>query len=123
MSQSLPPWQKISNDSTTTYLLGLRPDWLVAPPETSASIDRLLAGSPPANLAEQRLHLQLQRPPSQPYTGRAYYLTLGALKECWFHITNTCNLSCSHCLLEASQPLSSRTHFLWPSYVGNPSVS
>ncbi len=101
MSQSLPPWQKISNDSTTTYLLGLRPDWLVAPPETSASIDRLLAGSPPANLAEQRLHLQLQRPPSQPYTGRAYYLTLGALKECWFHITNTCNLSCSHCLFAA----------------------
>ncbi|MEN8140836.1 MAG: DUF5714 domain-containing protein [Thermodesulfobacteriota bacterium] len=100
---SLPPWQKIATSSSANsiYLLGHYPDWLVAPPETAVVIDRLLAGSPPANLAEELLSGQLARPASPPYGGRAEHLRLERLRECWFHITNKCNLSCSHCLFAA----------------------
>ncbi len=36
------------------------------------------------------------------YAGRSDLLKLTHLKECWFHITNLCNLSCRHCLFSCS---------------------
>ena len=42
------------------------------------------------------------------YAGRGKELILKRLKECWFHLTDRCNLSCSHCLFAAS-PGKSRT--------------
>ena len=38
----------------------------------------------------------------QPYKGRFHHLKITALKEIWFHLTDTCNLSCRHCLFAAS---------------------
>ena len=38
----------------------------------------------------------------QPYEGRAAYLTLSRLRECWLHTNNSCNLSCQHCLVSSS---------------------
>ncbi|MDA3786678.1 MAG: radical SAM protein, partial [Deltaproteobacteria bacterium] len=66
-------------------------------------IDRLLSGRPPQTLAEHALASQLSRPTGPAYEGRARHLELEGLKECWFHITNHCNLSCDHCLF-ASGP-------------------
>ena len=37
-----------------------------------------------------------------PYQGRAQYLTLSRLRECWLHTNNSCNLSCAHCLVSSS---------------------
>lgn len=37
-----------------------------------------------------------------PYPGRAELLTLGNLNELWLHVTNRCNLTCSHCLFSSS---------------------
>jgi len=36
------------------------------------------------------------------YPGRGRRLALNQLKECWFHITDRCNLSCRHCLFSCS---------------------
>ena len=41
------------------------------------------------------------------YRGRSHYRKLKTLKECWFHITNRCNMACSHCMFSSnnkSQP-------------------
>lgn len=99
---SLPPWQKIATaEDMVTYLLPHGPDWLVAPGASAAIIDRLLAGATPQGLSEKRLWRQIQRPEPKPYAGRQAHLQLSKLKECWFHITNSCNLSCGHCLFAA----------------------
>ncbi len=37
-----------------------------------------------------------------PYPGRAEVLRPGRLSELWLHVTNACNLSCSHCLVSSS---------------------
>ncbi len=39
---------------------------------------------------------------SQPYLGRSAYLKPTFLRECWIHLLQTCNLSCTHCLVSAN---------------------
>ena len=38
----------------------------------------------------------------RPYLGRAHYLSVSRLRECWLHTNNSCNLSCAHCLVSSS---------------------
>ncbi|MFQ5543388.1 MAG: methyltransferase domain-containing protein [Nitrospiria bacterium] len=37
-----------------------------------------------------------------PYPGRAEVLKLNKLSELWLHVTNACNISCEHCLVDSS---------------------
>lgn len=37
-----------------------------------------------------------------PYPGRAEVLRLDHLTDLWLHVTNACNLSCQHCLVDSS---------------------
>ncbi len=37
-----------------------------------------------------------------PYPGRSEALALGQLTDMWLHVTNACNLSCEHCLVDSS---------------------
>jgi len=55
-----------------------------------------------------RLTHSLQGLGHTAYKGRSRELTLDRLKECWFHLTDRCNLSCTHCLF-ASSPATTRT--------------
>ncbi len=48
-----------------------------------------------------RLLCRLSKPDNVQYQGRAEFLEIVSLKECWFHITNTCNLSCTHCMFSS----------------------
>ena len=99
----LPDWQKVfTGQDRHIYLLAQAPDWLVAPSTAAAIIDQLLAGKPAWDMASNRLQAQLQRPEPPPYEGRASHLRLRSLKECWFHLTNNCNLACGHCLFASS---------------------
>ncbi len=36
-----------------------------------------------------------------PYKGRADYIELTSLSELWIHTNNSCNLQCTHCLVES----------------------
>lgn len=44
--------------------------------------------------------LQSRKP--SPYYGRGHLLRPSQLKELWFHVTDTCNLACRHCLFSSS---------------------
>ncbi len=50
----------------------------------------------------EQLALLLSRKHVSPYGGRSLSLKQGSLKELWFHVTDTCNLACRHCLFAAS---------------------
>ena len=39
---------------------------------------------------------------ASPYPGRGNQHRLERMKECWFHVTNRCNLSCSHCMFSST---------------------
>ncbi|MCK4838040.1 MAG: methyltransferase domain-containing protein, partial [Desulfobulbaceae bacterium] len=103
----LDKWQRITFDNQPVYLHPDRPDWL-AP---GAEADRLLQDSladPAAALLRTMLLNQMSGDSTGSYSGRAEYLSLNHLKECWFHLTSRCNLTCAHCLF-ASSPSSQET--------------
>ncbi|MBI4064583.1 MAG: methyltransferase domain-containing protein [Elusimicrobia bacterium] len=46
--------------------------------------------------------LSLEPVKADTYKGRQHYLKPQGLKEFWIHLTQTCNLSCSHCLVSSN---------------------
>jgi MoaA/NifB/PqqE/SkfB family radical SAM enzyme/ubiquinone/menaquinone biosynthesis C-methylase UbiE len=100
-------WQRLTFADQPVYLHPERPDWFVPGPEA----DRLLQNpsfDPATSLLRALLLNQIGNGESTAYRGRAAYLTLDRLRECWFHLTSRCNLACNHCLF-ASSPSSAET--------------
>ncbi|RWX48201.1 Radical SAM superfamily enzyme, MoaA/NifB/PqqE/SkfB family [Candidatus Electrothrix aarhusensis] len=110
---------RIEHAGMPVYIDQEKPDWFVP----STRTDELLRacqkhGNPAAALVAfcnnrheepdqagrdlRRLEYLLDRGTPPPYQGRRHHLRLGPLKEIWFHLTDTCNLSCVHCLFSAS---------------------
>ncbi|MCF8056930.1 MAG: methyltransferase domain-containing protein [Desulfocapsa sp.] len=94
-------WQRLEWGGNVLYIQPDIPDWIVVSPEA----DRLLVDTDSGeghfyerNLLENALRLE----PEKSYEGRKAALRLDQLKECWFHLTDACNLSCRHCLFAAS---------------------
>ena len=108
-------WQRLEQDGTPVYVQPEKPDWFV--PDHAAdcllqelqqgkchAIGNVLSGQGIGSrmLTAQRLVSQLAGGEVSPYSGRYPLLTLNSLKECWFHLTDRCNLACRHCLFGAS---------------------
>ena len=106
-------------DGTPIYINPSLPDWFVP----STLCDQLLIHLQRENEIEtalqrfrrqqgisfdrtqnlyKQLELSLSHGSQKPYQGRSNCLTLGPMKELWFHVTDTCNLACRHCLFGAS---------------------
>ncbi|MDF1614942.1 DUF5714 domain-containing protein [Desulfurivibrio dismutans] len=126
----LDEWQRLTCDGRSIYVHPEKPDWVVVNDRADELLQALqgvgssgslgeavCAVSRGAGLSEQnlagnllaaeRLRSRLDEP-APPYPGRAELLrggtsALPTLKECWFHLTNNCNLACRHCLF-ASRP-------------------
>ena len=94
-------WQRLEWEGNILYVQPDIPDWIVVSPEA----DRLFSNeeSTDSNFyGSNLLESALQMEPLHPYGGRVEALQLDQLKECWFHLTDACNLSCRHCLFAAS---------------------
>jgi MoaA/NifB/PqqE/SkfB family radical SAM enzyme/SAM-dependent methyltransferase len=105
----LSPWQRLENDGTPIYLQPETPLWIVPTRAGDGLIQRVQKGGPikngfdPLGMTRARqLMAQLTVPAPAPYPGRASLLSLDRLEECWFHITDHCNLACRHCLFSCS---------------------
>ncbi|RNA64176.1 methyltransferase domain-containing protein [Prosthecochloris sp. ZM_2] len=103
MPHRVSGWNRMVSDSVPVYINTRTADWFV--PNTSA--DRLLqelASTGDGN--DSPLHQNfLDRLPArapEPYNGRKDLLRLEHIRELWFHITNRCNMACSHCLFASS---------------------
>ena len=109
-------WQRLEAAGIPVYVQPDKPDWFVPDAQADTLLKALLEGQEPAEaarvagfsepaaglLALARLSAQIDAEPPRPYRGRAESLTLAGLKECWFHLTDQCNLACRHCLFAAS---------------------
>lgn len=108
-------WQRMEQNGIPVYVQPERPDWFVPDHQADCLLQELRqengssgkagisAKDPDARLfAARRLAAQLAGAPVVPYLGRYPLLTLNSLKECWFHLTDRCNLACKHCLFAAS---------------------
>ena len=110
LSSSLTNWQRLEFEGSTIYVNPLRPDWLVPGP-----VARRLLEQPPQNSTEDLARVQLEgqltlASQEPPYQGRSAHLRLTSLRECWFHLTYRCNLSCQHCLFECSPAQGENLH-------------
>lgn len=115
-------WQRLAHDEIPIYVQPDKPDWFVPDHEADRLLQELQHGKIPASdnaplskkelgvrvLAAQRLASQLGGGVVSPYHGRGELLALNNLKECWFHLTDRCNLACRHCLF-ASSPAQAAT--------------
>jgi 7,8-dihydro-6-hydroxymethylpterin dimethyltransferase len=107
LRDSFAPYQRIDFEGTPIYVNPSAPDWFVPTSSAAAAIGRSLSGHAESELSQ---HLQLVKlaerlkPVAETvYTGRAVERQLESLKECWLHMTNRCNMSCSHCLFASGE--------------------
>jgi 7,8-dihydro-6-hydroxymethylpterin dimethyltransferase len=95
-------WHRLEFDRIPVFIREDKAEWFV--PNTAG--DRIL--NDPArtdlngDIEARRFVHRLPDSPGANYPGRAKLLETGALKEIWFHMTNRCNLLCTHCLFSAS---------------------
>ncbi|HSH12767.1 MAG TPA: radical SAM protein, partial [Desulfurivibrionaceae bacterium] len=95
-------WLPLDFEGSTIYVNPDRPDWLVPGPEARRLLEHQPT-TPVETLARAQLENQLTlAAPGPSYQGRGAHLQLTSLRECWFHLTSKCNLSCRHCLFDCS---------------------
>lgn len=90
-------WCRIVHAATPIYLRPDGPDWFVP----NAAGDAVLVGQSAGAGTDTAAALFLDRLPDDgpvPYRGRQGRVGCEALNELWLHITNDCNLACTHCL-------------------------
>jgi len=95
-------WHRFELTDQVLYVQPDIPDWIVLSPEADQILCSEKSDNPGFSYEHDLLERAFDIEPMQAYTGRANTLELNQLKECWFHITDTCNLSCRHCLFAAS---------------------
>jgi len=88
-------WTRFTVQDTAVWLCPDRPSWFVP----TAAGDRLLQEKSCNSLEDKAFLQRLPDPPGNCYPGRASLLPEAqTLRELWLHITDRCNLACSHCL-------------------------
>ncbi|MDY6972684.1 MAG: DUF5714 domain-containing protein [Thermodesulfobacteriota bacterium] len=103
MKFQIDRWQRFQYRDIPIYFNLDEPDWFVPNQAGDDILQSLYSNkTDTANLNIIRFLDRLPVTKPTNYQGRSAYLQLNQLKELWFHITNQCNLSCSHCLFASS---------------------
>jgi MoaA/NifB/PqqE/SkfB family radical SAM enzyme len=115
---SLLRYKRLFYLNTPVYINPDEPDWFIPTVRADSILEKLLKGKTLCRAADsdsstygikieqsifliKRLIDRLDKKPTPAYAGRSNFLSLDRLKECWFHITNNCNLSCKHCMFSS----------------------
>jgi MoaA/NifB/PqqE/SkfB family radical SAM enzyme/ubiquinone/menaquinone biosynthesis C-methylase UbiE len=88
-------WQRLWFNDRAVYVHKTSADWFVP----NAAADALLQRAD-ESIAHQKLLSRIAKPNPEVYTPALHVNT--PLHEFWIHVTNRCNLSCSHCLFSSS---------------------
>lgn len=91
-------WEAITDASVPLWICPERPSWVVL----TEYADQLMKSPDHAPQDFQTLHDRLPQCVTTPYTRRNTQHTPLPLEELWLHITDQCNLSCSHCLFSST---------------------
>jgi MoaA/NifB/PqqE/SkfB family radical SAM enzyme/SAM-dependent methyltransferase len=100
-------WQRIHLTNSVLLIQPDIPDWIVVSEEADNILSSTVFNDESTYYRRTLLESAVKIECQSPYEGRQSLLQLGKLKECWFHLTDLCNLSCNHCLFSAS-PAKSR---------------
>lgn len=88
-------WQRMVFEGCPIYVHRHSADWFV--PNASADV---LLQSEAKSVAYEQLKHRISSPNPLVYTPKTSSQT--ALQEFWIHLTNRCNLTCSHCLFSSA---------------------
>jgi len=112
-------YQRIQKQNHPVYIHPLKPDWFVPSPRADYIIQNIQKEMDPAlylnkyckkfNLSKEvslfdlnNLISRIDNSEAITYTGRKNHRQLESLKECWFHLTDRCNMACTHCMFSSS---------------------
>ncbi len=118
MVDRLKHYRRMQHDGIPIYVNPDMPDWFVPAERADRMLAVLLATESTAEaavadssmygtgLAEslflvERFIDRFSHISRQPYTGRKDVHSLQRLRECWFHITNSCTMRCTHCMFSS----------------------
>ena len=87
----LTKWQRLEFQNTPIYVRPDVPDWFVPNQAADAEL-ALLQKTGQSNREIDYLLKRIEGPTGVSYQSRSELLNMDALKECWIHITNRCNL-------------------------------
>lgn len=115
---SLNRYKRFEFDGTAVYIDPEYPDWIAV----NKKGDEVLKEEWLGQNKNTRLSLHDEIKKSKfleniifhnvdDYTGRSDYINLNGLEECWLHITDNCNLKCTHCLFSCSPELKTTLDF------------
>lgn len=112
-------YKRIESRNHSVYVHPLKPDWFVPTARADYIFKNYQKKMDPAfYLSKYSEKFSLNRETSQldlnnlisridtseavPYTGRENYRQIDSLKECWFHLSDKCNMACTHCMFSSS---------------------
>ena len=91
-------WEAVTGAPVPLWISPDRPTWVVL----TEVADQLLKNPDQFPQEFQALHNRLPQSLPTPYTRRDPQRNPLPLEELWLHLTDQCNLSCSHCLFSSS---------------------
>jgi MoaA/NifB/PqqE/SkfB family radical SAM enzyme/ubiquinone/menaquinone biosynthesis C-methylase UbiE len=117
-TKNIKKYKRLSYNGTSIYIDPEKPDWFIPTKNTDfllqkinennslqASVleySRLFGADIDETFYRIRNFLsRLENGSSDEYKGRHHYRKTEVLKECWFHITNQCNINCTHCMFSS----------------------
>lgn len=103
MQDIMSSWQRHCLDGTPIYVSTTTSNWFVPDKEGDMTLQDMQKEKGVLPTAQQRYFLsRLPESSTQTYQGRAGMLNLSSIRELWFHVTNRCNMACTHCLFSSS---------------------
>ncbi len=94
-------WKRIEFENTPIYIRPDVPDWFVPNQATDSAFEKMLREGKITHDINGLLH-RIDGPVETDYQSRLDQLEMGGVTECWIHITNQCNLKCTHCMFRSS---------------------
>ncbi|WAC07665.1 MAG: DUF5714 domain-containing protein [Thermodesulfobacteriota bacterium] len=116
----LDSYRRLTFDTIPIYLQPEKPDWFIPTPKADFILRNLKRGGALPTIAQKfnqkfgcdffqalllinNLLSRFDNRRPAKYPGRRYYHQLQNLKECWFHVTDQCTMTCKHCMFSSNR--------------------
>jgi MoaA/NifB/PqqE/SkfB family radical SAM enzyme/SAM-dependent methyltransferase len=95
-------WIRLPAANAAVWICPDRPSWFVPTAAGDLLLQKFAAGGDDTSFEIASFLQRLPDPPEESYPGRDALLPgTPPLRELWLHITDRCNLACSHCLFSS----------------------
>jgi uncharacterized radical SAM superfamily Fe-S cluster-containing enzyme len=92
-------WSALECDDVSIYVRPEKADWFVPNAAGCEVLERLSGGEARLSLPDRVFLDRLPDDEPVPYRGRRAEAP-ESLSELWLHVTNRCNLACTHCIFD-----------------------